>query len=327
MSRNVFVTRPIPQPGIDILSDHCKRVDMNPEDRVLTKDELLQEVKGRDGVLCLLTDSIDKDILGAASDAKIFANHAVGYNNIDLNAATQHGIMITNTPGVLTDATADLTWALILAIARRIVESDQFTREGKYVGWGPLLMLGEKVTGSTLGIVGAGRIGTAVAERSVGFKMKILYTDTEHNETIEKKHGGRYVDLDELIQRSDFISLHVPLLPETIHLIGAHELKMMKKTAYLINTCRGPVVDEKALVESLRSGSIGGAALDVYENEPKIEIGLNELKNVILVPHIGSATVEARTRMAVKAAENLIAGLEGKIPPNLVNPEVSQKKK
>ena len=325
MSWNVFVTRPIPQPGIDILSDHCKQVDMNPEDRVLTKDELLQEVKGRDGVLCLLTDSIDKDILEAASDAKIFATHAVGYNNINLNAATQQGIMITNTPGVLTDATADLTWALILAIARRIVESDQFTREGKFTGWGPLLMLGEKVTGSTLGIVGAGRIGTAVATRSVGFKMKILYADTEHNETIEKKLGGRYVDLDELLQRSDFISLHVPLLPETIHLIGAHELKIMKNTAYLINTCRGPVVDEKALVESLRSGTIGGAALDVYENEPELEIGLNELKNVILVPHIGSATVEARTRMAVMAAENLIAGLEGKIPPDLVNPEVSQK--
>ena len=322
MGWNVFVTRQIPQPGIDILREHCDRVDINPEDRVLSKEELLEGVKGRDGVLCLLTDTIDEEILSAAQGTKIFANHAVGYNNVDVKAATRLGILVTNTPGVLTDATADLTWALIMATARRIVESDGFIRAGKYKGWGPMLLLGESVTGATLGIVGAGRIGAAVAERSKGFKMKILYADTVPNETIEKDLRAKRVALNELLKQSDFVTLHVPLLPETIHLVGARELGMMKKTAFLINTCRGPVVDEKALVVALQSGRIAGAGLDVYENEPDIEPGLRDLKNVVLLPHIGSATVEARTKMAVMAAENLVAGLKGERPPNLVNPEV-----
>ena len=322
MGWNVFVTRQIPQPGIDILREHCDRVDINPEDRVLSKEELLEGVKGRDGVLCLLTDTIDEEILSTAQGTKIFANHAVGYNNVDVKAATRLGILVTNTPGVLTDATADLTWALIMATARRIVESDGFIRAGKYKGWGPMLLLGESVTGATLGIVGAGRIGAAVAERSKGFKMKILYADTVPNETIEKDLRAKRVALNELLKQSDFVTLHVPLLPETIHLVGARELGMMKKTAFLINTCRGPVVDEKALVVALQSGRIAGAGLDVYENEPDIEPGLKDLKNVVLLPHIGSATVEARTKMAVMAAENLVAGLKGERPPNLVNPEV-----
>ena len=325
MNWNVFITRRIPQPGIDLLLKHCSRVDINPEDRVLTKTELLQNVKGRDGVLCLLTDTIDEEILEAARDAKIFANHAVGFNNIDVEAATRCGIMVTNTPGVLTDATADLTWALIFTVARRIVESDNFTRSGKYRGWGPMLLLGESVTGATLGIVGAGRIGTAVAMRSVGFGMKVIYTDTIRNETLEKTLKAKRVHLDALLTQSDFISLHVPLLPETTHLISTRELGLMKKTAFLVNTCRGPVVDERALVNALRSGEISGAGLDVYENEPQLEPGLKELKNVVLLPHIGSATVEARTKMAVMAAENLIAALRGQMPPNLVNPKVLEK--
>lgn len=327
MSWNVFVTRPIPQPGIDILTDHCSRVDINADDRVLTKEELLREVKGRDGVLCLLTDTIDEEVLNTAQGVGIFANHAVGFNNININAATRLGIMVTNTPGVLTDATADLTWALILATARRIAESDRFTRDGKYKGWGPMLMLGNAVSGTTLGIVGAGRIGTAVAMRSVGFNMRILYTDTVPNETMEKALRGDRVTLEELLGQSDFVTLHVPLLPETTHLIGSRELELMKKTAFLINTCRGPVVNEKALVNALRSETIAGAALDVYENEPELEPGLTEQKNIVLVPHIGSATVTARTKMAVIAAENLIAGLKGDRPPNLVNPEVLEDKK
>lgn len=327
MSWNVFVTRPIPQPGIDILTDHCSRVDINADDRVLTKEELLREVKGRDGVLCLLTDTIDEEVLNTAQSVGIFANHAVGFNNIDIDAATRLGIMVTNTPGVLTDATADLTWALILATARRIAESDRFTRDGKYKGWGPMLMLGNAVSGTTLGIVGAGRIGTAVAMRSVGFNMRILYTDTVPNETMEKALRGDRVTLEELLGQSDFVTLHVPLLPETTHLIGSRELELMKKTAFLINTCRGPVVNEKALVNALRSETIAGAALDVYENEPELEPGLTEQKNIVLVPHIGSATVTARTKMAVIAAENLIAGLKGDRPPNLVNPEVLEDKK
>jgi len=327
VSWNVFVTRPIPQPGIDILTDHCSRVDINADDRVLTKEELLREVKGRDGVLCLLTDTIDEEVLNTAQSVGIFANHAVGFNNIDIDAATRLGIMVTNTPGVLTDATADLTWALILATARRIAESDRFTRDGKYKGWGPMLMLGNAVSGTTLGIVGAGRIGTAVAMRSVGFNMRILYTDTVPNETMEKALRGDRVTLEELLGQSDFVTLHVPLLPETTHLIGSRELELMKKTAFLINTCRGPVVNEKALVNALRSETIAGAALDVYENEPELEPGLTEQKNIVLVPHIGSATVTARTKMAVIAAENLIAGLKGDRPPNLVNPEVLEDKK
>ncbi len=324
MGWNVFVTRMIPQPGIDILQKQCDRVDINPEDRVLSKEELIDGVKGRDGVLCLLTDTIDEDVFVAARGVRIFANHAVGFNNIDVKAATRHGIMVTNTPGVLTDATADLTWALILAVARRIVESDSYTRAGKYRGWGPLLLLGESVADATLGIVGAGRIGAAVAERSAGFKMNILYADTGRNEALEKKGKAKRVDLEELLKESDFVSLHVPLLPETTHLIGSRELGMMKKTAFLINTCRGPVVDEKALVEALKSGQIAGAGLDVYENEPLLEPGLTDLDNAVLLPHIGSATVKARTKMAVMAAENLIAGLKDERPPNLVNPDVLQ---
>lgn len=325
MEWNVFVTRQIPQPGIDILLDHCERVDINPEDRVLTKDELTHAVKGRDGILCLLTDTIDEDVLKAAQGVKILANHAVGFNNIDIDTASELGIMITNTPGVLTDATADLTWALILAVARRIVESDLYTRSGQFKGWGPMLMLGKAVTSATLGIIGAGRIGTAVAQRSTGFNMNVIYTDTVKNETIEKTLKANRVTLEELLQYSDFVSLHVPLLPITTHLIGPRELSLMKETAFLINTCRGPVVDEKALVDALKNGQIAGAALDVYENEPKLYPGLTDLPNVVLVPHIGSATVEARTKMAVMAAENLIAGLKGDKPPNLVNPEVLKK--
>ena len=322
MNANVFVTRRIPQPGLDILKKQCRTVDVNSHDRPLARDELLNGVRGRDGVLCLLTDTIDEQILETARGAKIFANYAVGFNNIDVDAATRRGILITNTPGVLTQTTADLTWALIFAVARRITEGDRFTRRGRFQGWGPMLLLGSDITGKTLGIVGAGRIGTAVAERSAGFGMTVLYTDAVPNETLEKKHNARRVAIDDLLKRSDFVSLHVPLLPETTHLIGSRELNLMKKTAYLINTCRGPVVDEKALVEALKSGEIAGAGLDVYEDEPRLEPGLSELDNVVLLPHIGSATVETRTKMATMAAQNLIAGLKGERPPNLVNPEV-----
>lgn len=322
MTWNIYITRLIPQLGIDILLEHCQTVDINPHDRPLTREELLHEVRGRDGILCLLTDTIDDDIFRAADGAKIFANCAVGYNNIDVESATRRSIMVTNTPGVLTETTADLTWALIFAAARRIAECDRFTRAGKFKGWGPLLMLGTEVTGKILGIVGAGRIGTAVSKRSVGFDMRILYTDTVRNDELEKAVRAELTGLDDLLQQSDLVSLHVPLLPETTHLIGHREFRLMKKSAFLINTCRGSVVHEKTLVEALRTQEIAGAALDVYENEPRLEPGLSELENVILAPHIGSATVETRTKMATMAAENLIAGLKGERPPNLINPEV-----
>ncbi len=322
MGWNVYVTRRIPRPGIDLLEESCDIVEINPEDRVLPKRELVDRIAGRDGVLCLLTDRIDREVLEAARGVKIFANYAVGYDNIDVEAATELGIMVTNTPGVLTDATADMAWALLFAIARRIVESDRFTRERKFKGWGPMLFLGGDITGRTLGIIGAGRIGTAMALKSRGFHMRVLYSDVARNEVLESALGAERADLGTLLRESDYISIHVPLTGETRHLIGERELGLMKETAYLINTSRGPVVDERALVRALREGEIAGAALDVYEDEPRLAPGLAELDNVVLTPHIASATVETREKMAVMAAENLLAGLRGERPPNLVNPEV-----
>jgi len=325
MGFNVYVTRRIPEPGLDILRKECEVVEVNPDDRVLTQTELLEQVKGRDGVLCLLTDKIDAEVFDAAKGAKIFANYAVGYDNIDVPAATERGIAITNTPGVLTDATSDMAWALLFSTARRTAESDKYTRAGKFEGWGPMLFLGGDITESTLGIVGAGRIGTAVAKKSVGFRMKVLYADMRRNEELEKEVGAKQVDLDTLLKEADYVSIHVPLMPETTHLIGKREFKLMKKTAYLINTSRGPVVDEKALAEALKSGEIAGAGLDVYENEPEVEPGLMELDNAVLAPHLGSATIATRTKMATMAASNLAAMLKGQSPPNIVNPEVLKK--
>jgi D-3-phosphoglycerate dehydrogenase len=323
---NVFVTRRIPEPGIDILRQHCKQVEVNPEDRVLTRAELLEKVHGRDGLLTLLTDKIDAEVMDAAGPrCRVIANYAVGFDNIDLAAATERGIMVTNTPGVLTDATAEHAWALLFAVARRVVQADGFTRAGEYKGWAPMLFLGADVTGATLGVVGAGRIGTAVALKSAGFGMKVIYTDAVDNATLDRELGARRVSMDELLQEADFISLHVPLTPETHHLFDAAAFRKMKKTAYLINTSRGPVIDEAALVQALKNGDIAGAALDVFEEEPKIHPELLDLDNVVLTPHIASATINARTKMATTAAENLVAALEGRRPPNLLNPEVVDK--
>jgi len=319
---NVYVTRMLPRPAIDLLREYCE-VEINPDDRVLTRAELIEKVRGRDAVLCLLTDTIDGGIFDAAGpQCKIFANYAVGFNNIDIAAATQRGIIITNTPGVLTDATADIAWALLFATARRIVESDNYLRAGKFQGWGPMLFLGRDITGKTLGVIGAGRIGSNFAKKSKGFEMKVLYTDLQPNAAFEAETGARFVDKETLLRESDFVSVHVPLLPETKHLISESELKLMKPTAILINTSRGPVVDEKALVKALRDGEIWGTGLDVYENEPALEPGLVDLPNVVIVPHIASATFETRTNMGLIAVRNIIAVFEGKKPPNCVNPEV-----
>jgi lactate dehydrogenase-like 2-hydroxyacid dehydrogenase len=308
-----------------MLRERCQVVEVNPHDRVLARKELLPAVVGRDGVLCLLTDRIDAEVLDAAKGCKVFANCAVGYDNVDVPAATARGIAITNTPGVLTDATADLTWALIFAVARRIVEGDRYVRGGEFKGWAPMLLLGGDITGQTLGIVGAGRIGQAVARRSVGFQMKVLYTDPSARQELEREVGARRVELDELLRESDFVSLHTPLVTETRHLIGRRELSLMKPTAYLINAARGPIVDEEALVEALRDKRIAGAGLDVYENEPALAPGLADLPNVVLLPHLGSASTQTRTRMATMAAENLLAVLEGRIPPNLVSADVTDR--
>ena len=325
-SMKIFVTRKIPKPGLDLLKKHHD-VEVFPKDCIPTKEEILQGVKGKDGLLCLLTDPIDKDVIYAEPRLKMIASYAVGYDNIDIQAATEKGIPVSNTPGVLTDATAEMTWALLFSVARRIVEGDKFARAGKFKGWGPMLMLGQDVSQRTLGIVGAGRIGTAVALKSKGFNMKVLYTSGRKNEILEKELRAKKVELDELLKQSDFVSLHVPLTPSTHHIISEKELKMMKKTAILINTSRGPVVDEQTLVKALKKKWIFGAGLDVYENEPKVSEELKTLENIVLQPHSASATVDSRTNMAIMAAENMIAGLKGEIPPNCVNKEVFEKKK
>ena len=319
----IFVTQPIPQAGLDVLRQAYPEYQMNSEERILTRGELLNDIKGADALLTLLTDKMDAEILDAAGPRlRIVANMAVGYDNIDMKAATFRGIMVTNTPGVLTDATADHAWALLFAIARGIPESERYLRAGKFKSWGPLLFLGGDVTGRTLGIIGAGRIGYAMAMKSRGFNMKVLYTGRSSNTKLESEIGARRAGLKELLRQSDFVSLHVPLKPETTHLIDAAALSLMKPTAYLINTGRGPLVDEAALAEALKKGDIAGAALDVFEKEPEVHPGLLALDNVVLTPHIASATIDSRSRMAVMAAENLVEGLAGRKPPNLLNPEV-----
>jgi len=322
----VFVTRQIPEPGLALLRKEFD-VEVNPFDRVLQKQELMKAVKGKDGLLCLLTDPVDKDVVYAEPNLKMIASYAVGYDNIDVKAATERGIPVSNTPGVLTDTTAELAWALVFAVARRIVESDRFMRDGKFTGWAPMLMLGQDLSNKTLGIIGAGRIGTAVALKSKGFNMKILYTDEQHSDLLEQKLHAKKVSLPDLLRQADVVSVHVPLTKETHHLIGERELRMMKPTAILVNTARGPIVDEHALVKALQEHRIFGAGLDVYEQEPLIPQELRILPNIVLQPHTGSGTIETRTKMALMAADNLIAGLQGKIPPNCVNKEVFTKPK
>ena len=314
----VYVTRPIPEAGPDMLRAICD-VEVNPRDEVLSDEELLEKVKGRDAVLCLLTDEIDEKIIKAGSDLKIIANYAVGYNNVDVACATEHGIFVSNTPEVLTQTTADMAWALLFAVARRIPEADRFTRTGKFKSWSATLLLGSDVYGKTLGVVGAGRIGTAVAMRSSGFNMRVLYADVRANKELEREIGAERVDVDTLLRQSDFVSVHVPLMPETEHLIGRRSLSMMKPTAYLINTSRGSVIDEAALAHALRDKTIAGAGLDVFEYEPEVTPALFELDNVVITPHIASGSVETRTKMATMAAENVLAALNGKTPPNAVN--------
>lgn len=320
--KKVYVTRQIPETAIEGLREQFD-VSVNPYDRALTREELLEGVKGMDAVLCLLTDTIDAEIFEAAGpQCRIFADYAVGYNNIDVAEATKRGIIITNTPDVLNDATADLAWALLFAVSRRITESDSFTRAGKFKGWGPMMFLGRDITGRKLGIIGAGRIGFNFARKAKGFDMEILYTSNKPNDEMEKQLGAKYVDKETLLKEADFISVHVPLNPSTRHYIGEKEFSLMKKTAVFINTSRGPVVDEKALAQALKNGEIWGAGLDVYENEPDIEPELIGLDNVVIVPHIASATIETRTNMGLIAAQNIIKVLNGEKPETCVNPEV-----
>lgn len=320
---NIYVTRRIPEVGLKMLEQAFGKFEMNPDDRVLTREELLEKVKGRDGVIPLLTDRIDDEVMEAAGpQCKIFSNYAVGFNNIDVPAASKRKIMITNTPGVLTDTTADMAIAFMFAVARRMAESDVFMRSGQFQGWAPMLLLGKEVTGRTLGIVGAGRIGENVAiKMAKGFGMKILYTDLSGNELLEKEVGARKVTLEELCRESDFISIHVTYSPATHHLINEKMLNCMTPSTILVNTSRGPVIDETALVKVLQEGKIFGAGLDVFEDEPAMKPGLAECKNTVIVPHLGSATIETRSKMAEIAAQNLINALQGRTPEFLVNKE------
>ena len=305
----------IPRPGIDLLTSRGYEVVVSPEDRMLSKEELIGFIKGQnyDAVLCLLTDKIDADVLEASRPTvKIFANYAVGFDNIDKEAAKRLGIMITNTPDVLTDTVAEHTFALMLAVAHRVVEADKFVRAGKYAGWAPMLLLGADLSRKTLGIVGLGRIGSRVAFHAVkGFDMKVIYYDIKRNEEFEKTYGAVFSEkLDNLLREADFVSIHVPLIPQTHHLIGEPQLKFMKPTAYLVNTSRGPVIDEAALTAALNAKTIAGAAIDVFEFEPKVTLGLLNLDNIVLTPHIASATEETRAKMSELAATNIIEALE-----------------
>lgn len=285
--------------------------------------EVLRRVADKDALICLLTEKVDAELLEAAPRLRIVANVAVGYDNIDVAACTRRQVAATNTPGVLDETTADFAWTLLMAVARRLVEGDRLVRSGNWRGWNLDQLTGADVHGKTLGLVGFGRIGRAVARRASGFRMRVLYTDAVRAPAeVEQEVGARFVERDRLLAEADFLSLHVPLLPETRHLISTAEFGKMKKTAYLINTSRGPVVDEAALVGALEAGEIAGAALDVYEREPEVHPGLVGRDDVVLAPHIASASLETRTRMAQMAAENCVALFTGRKPPNILNPEV-----
>ncbi|NOX87389.1 MAG: D-glycerate dehydrogenase [Calditrichaeota bacterium] len=318
-SFRIYVTRKIPDAGLELLKERGYSLIVHDSETPPTKEELARELKDCDGLICLLSDSIDRELIGSARRLKVIANYAVGFNNIDVDFATKRKIFVTNTPDILTPATADLTWALILAVSKRIVEADAFVRSGRFKGWQPELFLGYDVTGKTLGIVGAGRIGQAVARRAKGFEMNILYVSNSPKEQFEAETGAKRVELEELLKTSDFVSIHCPLTQKTFHLLDGTRLRLMKHGAILINTARGPVVDETALVDALKSGRLAGAGLDVYENEPQIHPELPTMKNVVLLPHIGSATTETRNEMARMAAKNVISVLEKGKAVNPVN--------
>ncbi len=312
----LYVTRLLPQPVLDAISVQYRML-ADPTDRPATEEELRRGFAEAQAVICTLTDRIDVSMLSHATNLKIIANYAVGYNNIDLPAAIRRGIIVTNTPDVLTDATADLTWALLLALTRRVVEGEAWVRTGRWPGWAPTQMLGTDVSGKTLGIVGMGRIGQAVAQRAAGFRMPVIYA-ARHSVPSQPGASWAWRHLDEVLAESDFVSLHVPLTEATHHLIDRRKLALMKPTAFLINTSRGPVIDEAALLSALEAKTIAGAGLDVYEQEPVVPARLMSLPNVVLLPHLGSATLETRVRMGFICLDNIAAVLRGRPAPNRV---------
>lgn len=317
----VLISRQLPEPAVALARSRAE-VDAYPEDAPMPRAELLERLLGKQGLICVISEAIDEALLAAHPGLRVVSNVAVGYNNVDVAACTRRGIVVTNTPDVLTDTTADFAWTLLMATARRLVEADRYTREGRFRQWEYMLLQGGDVHGKTLGVVGFGRIGRAMARRALGFGMRVLYQDAvAADAATERELNATRVDLGTLLRDSDFVTLHTPLIPETRHLINADSLRTMKKTAYLINAARGPVVDEAALVQALTEGRIAGAGLDVFEEEPAVHPGLIGLPNVVLAPHIASASHETRLRMATLAVENCMAVLEGKTPPTPVNPE------
>lgn len=318
MKPKVLITRKILPEALAYLASHTD-YEIGAIDRNPAKEEIIKKLKDKEGLLSLLTDPVDKDIIDSAPRLKIIANCAVGYDNIDVDHARKKGILVTNTPGVLTETTADLAWALIFAVARRIPQADRFTRKKKFKGWALDLFLGKEITGKRLGIIGMGRIGRAVAQRARAFAMDVVYSDPNGlNPEEEKKFRTSFLPLDELLSTSDIITIHAALNPQTHHLISENKIKLLKKDAILVNVARGALMDEKALAEALEKGKLWGAGLDVYEREPQIEEKLLSLENVVLLPHIGSATYETRLKMAMMAARNLIQGLRGETPENLI---------
>ncbi len=323
----ILVTQKIPQDAYPLLQEVGDVQANSEEGSIWSAEELARRAPGHDYLYCLLTDTVDAALLEACTRGKprlkLIANMAAGFNNIDIAAATRLGIAVTNTPGVLSDTTADLAFALLLATARRIPEAERYLREGKFTGWGPLLFCGAEVHGKTLGLIGAGRIGKMMARRASGFDMTLLYYNRNRlSPEEEAAYALSYVSLDQLLKESDFVSLHAPYTEETHHLIAERELALMKASAILINTARGPLIDEQALVKALQAGTIAGAGLDVFEHEPAVEPALLDMEQVVLLPHIGSASLQTRTKMAVMAAQNIVAHTHGQRPPNILNPEV-----
>lgn len=323
----IYITRELPERGLNIIKKHFD-AEVWPEYAPPPKKTIMEKAKNVDALVSLLSDKIDAEVFNASPKLKIVSQLAVGFDNIDISEATKRGIYVTNTPEVLTDTTADFAWSLLMAVARRIVEADKYVHTGQWkVGWHPAMLTGRDINRTTIGIVGAGRIGYAMAKRAKGFDMNILFYDVIPRPEMEKDFGAKKTDLDTLLKESDFVSLHVPLMKETHHLINAEKLKLMKKTAYLINNARGPVVDEKALYEALKNGQIAGAGLDVFEQEPTpLDNPLLKLDNVVVAPHISSASLETRAKMSEMVADNLVSFFEGKKPPNLVNPDVMKVK-
>jgi glyoxylate reductase len=322
MKPRVYVTRTLPKPAMDRIHSFCD-AEVWEGELPPPREILLEKVGSIEGLLCLLTDKVDSELMNRAAKLRTISNCAVGFDNIDVAEATRRRIIVTNTPGVLTETTADFAFALMMAAARRVVEGDRLVHNGEWKTWGPMTLLGQDIHDATLGIIGLGRIGSAIARRAGGFDMKVLYYDAVRQKQAEDKLGVQYVEIDTLLSESDFVTVHVNLSPSSHHLIGAKELAIMKKSSVLINTARGSIVDNMALYEALRASKIGFAALDVTEPEPlPADHPLLTLSNVMITPHIASASVKTRTKMGLMAANNLIAGVRGEMPPNPINPEV-----